>query len=313
MISASHGAGFRLVFVALLALVCSCSPDLGEEFSLHDASRDRAIQYHVFLPGGEGKRPLVLFSHGSGGDFRNYGWLLRALTDGGYAVATLNHPGNSAGDNSGEGLVRVWDRPQDLSRVLDDILSQPSLSATIDAGRIGAVGHSSGGYTALALAGAVFNPENMRAYCEGSDRGPDCDLAVDAVQVDYTGATGSYRDDRVRAVVALAPAVGPAIEVDSLASVAIPVLVVAAVDDEILPHASHATYYATQVPGAELWELPAGGHFLFMECNPITYVVDWFIEEFALCAEPEGGSRAQLQAELAPGVVAFFDNKLGAR
>lgn len=313
MNSTSPVTSRRLAIAFLLALACSCSSELGEEFSLQDETRDRAIKYHVFLPGKTGKSPLVLFSHGSGGDFRSYGWLFRALIDGGYAVAALNHPGNSAGDNSDEGVVRVWDRPQDLSRILDDIQSQPALAASIDVGQTGAVGHSSGGYTALALAGGVFIPENMQTYCEGSDRGPDCDMAVDAVNVDYTGATESYRDDRVRAVVALAPAVGPAIESNSLASIDIPVLVVAAVDDEILPHARHAEYYAAHIPDAELWELPVGGHFLFMECNPITYVVDWFIEEFALCAEPEGSSRAQLQGELAPGVVAFLDNELGTQ
>ena len=197
----------------------------------------------------------------------------------------LNHPGNSAGDNNNEGLVRVWERPQDLSRILDDMQTRPALNAAIDFRRVAAVGHSSGGYTALALAGGVYQQENMRQYCEGPDRGPDCDLAVDVLDVDFSDAALSYRDDRVHSVVALAPAVGPAIERGSLEAVSIPVLIVAARDDGVLPYAMHARYYADQIPRAELWELPVGGHFLFMQCNPVTYIVDWFVEDFALCAE----------------------------
>ena len=70
------------------------------------------------------------------------------------------------------------ERPQQLTRVLDALLASPEWGARIPAGRIGAVGHSAGGYSVLALAGAQADPQRSAQHCRGVQDDPGyCSLA----------------------------------------------------------------------------------------------------------------------------------------
>ena len=104
----------------------------------------------------------------------------------------------------------------------------------------------------------------MGEYCASERRGPDCDLVPDMkdMKIDFSEAGKSYRDERVKAVFAMAPAVGPGFEPSALASVNIPIYIIASRDDEILNPDHHASHYAEHIPNAELNLLPVGGHFL---------------------------------------------------
>ena len=95
--------------------------------------------------------PLILLSHGSGGDYKNHQWLINTLVSNDYIVAAISHPFNSTQDNTDKGIISVWDRPVDISLLLDHLLDDHDLSVLIDKNRIGAAGFSSGGYTVLAL------------------------------------------------------------------------------------------------------------------------------------------------------------------
>lgn len=303
----------RIGLLIFSLLIASCSSKEQEVYEITDPSRDRSFEYEVFLPANDVKNPLLVFSHGSGGDYRNYKWLIKYLVDNGYVVATLNHPHNNARDNTNEGVVRVWDRPRDLSLLIDAVLASPKWSVHVDPNRIGAVGHSSGGYAVLALAGAIYNPDQMKAYCDSSDHGPDCDLVDRKARVDYTGASQPYMDNRVRSVVALAPAVGPAIEKNSLESISIPVLILATEDDEVLEFDKHARYYAESIPGAGMTLLEGGGHFIYMECNIITKVANWFIENLDLCGRQFHVDRVEARTKIGSIVNSYLDENLNTK
>jgi predicted dienelactone hydrolase len=106
----------------------------------------------------------------------------------------------------------------------------------------------------------------MQRYCAGPERGPDCER-VAGIRPDPAEAPlarRSYRDPRVRAVVAMAPAVGPGVVPESLRDVRVPVLLVATADDPILLPDQHVRRYAGALPDAGLLLLPRGGHFAFM-------------------------------------------------
>lgn len=257
-------------------------------------------------------RPLVLLSHGTGGSPGNHAWLAERLARRGYLVAAVAHHQDHYGDAEPEGALRVWERPQDLSAVLTLLQRDPHWGARLDTRRIGAAGFSSGGYTVLALAGARYRPRQMQRYCGGPEAGADCGL-VDRErhdQTDYAGAAQSYRDARVRAVLALAPALGPGMDLESLRAIQTPVQIIATRDDEILPFAQHALHYAETIPQAELLALPAGGHFLFMaECNRIGVLVTWF-HRFDLCGRRAGVERARVHAQIAETALAFFEAAL---
>jgi predicted dienelactone hydrolase len=101
--------------------------------------------------------PLVVFSHGFGGERRQSTFFTTHLASHGYVVASMDHVGNTTVDMlSGEGAVGdsemigrfIQSRPLDASFVIDAMLGGQS-GLDIDSERIGMTGHSFGGWTTL--------------------------------------------------------------------------------------------------------------------------------------------------------------------
>lgn len=112
-----------------------------------------------------GKHPLVVLSHGMYGNAMNQTWLADALVDEGFIVAAINHPGTSTWMRDPDHARQMWDRPGDVSRVIDHALSDPVMSTLVDPDRIYMGGHSLGGFTAVALAGGRYDATKMDAFC----------------------------------------------------------------------------------------------------------------------------------------------------
>src|SRR5437764_8133728 len=116
---------------------------------------------------------LIVLSHGTGGSELNHSSLAEALARSGYVVAALRHPGDNWQDRSlrekPPGAYFV-ERPRQVSRVIDALLSDTDWKdriATDGQGpRIGAVGHSAGGYTVIALAGGQPDLFRIVSHCE---------------------------------------------------------------------------------------------------------------------------------------------------
>ena len=98
----------------------------------------------------EGEHPLVLLSHGSGGNADSLGWLTSGLVANGAIVLAVNHPGSTSGDSSPRRSVDLEARANDLTAALDMILADPAFAPYIDADRIGVVGFSWAGQRRLA-------------------------------------------------------------------------------------------------------------------------------------------------------------------
>jgi predicted dienelactone hydrolase len=300
-----------LIIIIFLLMGYSYTSYAGEQV-FQDKERDRNIRYKLWMPKSRSPVPLVVVSHGSEGEYPNHKWLISSLVENQYAVLALNHPKNTSRNRTKEGVIRVWDRPMDISRLLDYVLIQPETKARINADRIVAAGFSSGGYTVLALAGAIYNPEQMKAYCAGQSRGNDCDLAEEKLpdKIDYSAASNNYRDPRIKAVFAMAPAVGPAITQQSLEAINVPVYIMAAQNDEILEPTLHAQYYARHTPNAKLELLSDGGHFLFLQCSLTTRIADWFIKDFELCKEKGSQPRKTVWPSISSTAYDFFSASL---
>jgi predicted dienelactone hydrolase len=106
-------------------------------------------------------RPLIIFSHGSGGFAIQSIVLMETLASHGFFVAAPNHVGNTQFDEmngtSDPFDVIARNRPQDASVVIDALLERSftpgdSFFTKIRPFWIGAAGHSFGGFTVLALA-----------------------------------------------------------------------------------------------------------------------------------------------------------------
>src|SRR5262245_48638026 len=176
--------------------------------------------------------PLIVLSHGASGSASNYGWLAEYLCRSGIAVLGVSHYGESwvygAATIDPAAVTRLWLRPADCSFALDALLGS-DVAASVDRARIGALGHSSGGATAVSLGGAIFDPAALRAYCASAaaalDLGCRYGREGDAPSLPDR-ATRSHRDARVGALVLVDPAAGPAFSASTLRRVTTPVLVI---------------------------------------------------------------------------------------
>jgi dienelactone hydrolase len=103
----------------------------------------------------EGEFPLLVFSHGNSGLRRQSTFLTTWLASHGHVIAAPDHVGNTffemldLDDERRKAVhldLREW-RPRDLCASIDAALKLPG----VDAARVGAIGHSFGGWTALKM------------------------------------------------------------------------------------------------------------------------------------------------------------------
>ncbi|OCC02574.1 hypothetical protein BA190_23025 [Labrys sp. WJW] len=272
-------------------------------------------------PPAAGSHPLVLLSHGFGGSWRNLNWLAAELAGRGYIVAAPDHPGTTTADKRPEQAVRLWERPHDLSRVLDAVSTDPGLAGPIEAGRIAAIGHSLGGWTVMALAGGRYDASRLPAACSPA---PLCEaLAALGLRDGGTNPAklgADLRDSRIGAVVSLD--LGPALGFtpQSLAAVRIPVLVLAAGTPVpgIAALQQDSDYLAKALPPASTRYLPIpdATHFSFMQlCLPEAPAA---IEKIApgesfVCRDGGTRDRATLHRQIADEILAFLARVQPAR
>lgn len=260
---------------------------------------------------------LVLISHGTGGTELNHHNLGTRLARDGYLVAAVRHPGDNWQDRSLVGSGRYFsERPRQLSRVLDALLASPEWASRIPADRIGAVGHSAGGYSVLALAGGQAEPGRAARHCLAVQDDPGfCALAKGAAGSPATASqpasaasapvpsTGlvSVADRRIRAVVALAP-MAVVFTPESLAAITVPVRVLVAEKDAVLNGAYHGGRVAANLRGALASTVAGAGHFAFMAQSTVP------LPSAAgdAAANPEGFDRAIFLADLENQVAGFF-------
>lgn len=108
-----------------------------------------------------GLHPLIIYSHGAGGDPKYDTYLPTRLASQGFVVAAPLHrdcetqPGcTPSGDATTVFGLLQFSRPADVKAVIDDVLQKssagdPILAHTVDPQRIGMLGHSLGGWTAI--------------------------------------------------------------------------------------------------------------------------------------------------------------------
>lgn len=122
-----------------------------DSFEARDEARGRLFPCDVWRPDQAGNWPLIVFSHQSGGSRRAATFLTTHLASHGYVVGALDHSEVVAPEVPGKVDEMISSRVPDVQFLIDRLLEAgPDDSAAADAKRIGIVGHSAGGWTALA-------------------------------------------------------------------------------------------------------------------------------------------------------------------
>ena len=269
------------------------------------------------------KLPLILLSHGTGASSLMMAWLGTALASHGFIAAAVNHPGNnSLEDYTVQGFSLWWERATDLSTLTDQMLADSSFGAHIDPQRLGAAGFSLGGFTVIEAAGGIGIPSLYQQFCKSPRADGMCvppvefpnlsakieDLAKSDAEFQSAlrDSATSHRDPRIRAVFAIAPALGPAFEPDSLEKITIPVEIVAGAADTTVPVNTSAKFFATHIHGSKLTLFPGVGHFTFLAtCASLGKRV-----RADICTDAAGIDRDAIHAQTEALASRFFSDHL---
>ncbi|WP_428244036.1 alpha/beta hydrolase family protein [Gynuella sp.] len=222
----------------------------------------------------KGRFGIVLLSHGYRGNWRNLNWLAANLVQDGFIVAAVDHPGTTSRDHNPLQASQWWQRPKDLSRVLDWLVTESQWQPFLDSRRVAAIGHSMGGWTVMNLIGARFDRELFNRDCQKLPNPRTCGLAGEfGLDVPQPGEPDTLlKDDRIKAVVSLDLGMARGFSPSSLAAIEVPSLILAAgVDIGDLPQQMESGYLADHIPENKrqyrVYEDAA--HFSFMQlCKP---------------------------------------------
>jgi predicted dienelactone hydrolase len=266
-----------------------------------------------------GSFSLILLSHGTGGASLQLGWLATHLAAEGCIAAAVNHHGNNGLEPYvAKGFLHYWERAKDLKVILDQLLVDPTFGKLIDQERIGAAGFSLGGYTVIAVAGGTTTVQPMiTAFTEG---GQDLSKVIppefkdtDAFMQEFKSlrqhipvADASHRDERIKAVFAIAPVLGEIFSEAGLSSIHIPVKIVVGEADQLAPPNVNAAHYAMHIKDAELTVLGSVGHYTFLAEG--TEVGKQAAPMF--CVDENGVDRAIVHEKVSRWAGEFFEKHL---
>lgn len=148
--------------------------------ALQDDHRDRAVPADLFIPQipnvEANSIPVIVFSHGLGHSRVYFRDVANHLASYGFAVAMPEHVGSNETQLQ---AMQTWladeffqqrefiNRPLDISFLLDELtrLNASQFGNQLDPNRVGAIGHSFGGYTILATAGATVDFDRLQQQC----------------------------------------------------------------------------------------------------------------------------------------------------
>jgi predicted dienelactone hydrolase len=251
-----------------------------QTISLNDVDRkstpDRTFLTDIYLPAVQPAvaPPLIVISHGLGSDRSSYAYLAEQLASYGFAVAVPEHPGSSSRQIealiSGESSEVIEpsefiNRPLDIRYLLDQLEARsqtdPPYIGKLDVQRVGVIGQSLGGYTALALAGGEFNLEQLTQDCQNNGTF-NLSLLLQCRALRLPAAQ-SFRDDRVKAAIAINPIGSSLFGKTDLNKIKIPVMLISSTADTVSPALPEQILPFTwlQTPHKYLTLLEGGTHF----------------------------------------------------
>ncbi|MEM6252649.1 MAG: alpha/beta fold hydrolase [Cyanobacteria bacterium P01_D01_bin.156] len=225
-------------------------------FKFVDRERDRTIPLDLYVPNETFSQdaPLIALSHGFAADRRFLTYVGEHLASHGFTVVAVEHVGSNVEALNKTPLdpaaveepsrilpaSEFLDRPRDISYVLDRLAwmeqVSPMLRDKFDPDRVVLVGHSLGGYTGFALAGAQLDLSAMPPFCASlSPVGLSPADWLQCAAVDLPVVTTDLSDARIVQVIAMNPLIGRLFGRKGLGDVAVPSIVLTGTKDGVTP------------------------------------------------------------------------------
>lgn len=249
-----------------------------QTIKLRDRKRNRTIPVDIYTSRVEqSQQPLVVISHGFGANRKYLAYLARHLASYGISVAAIEHPGsNMTAINQATNTANLQqllnpsefiNRPKDISFALDELAKlniQPGkLQGKLNSQKVSVIGHSLGGYTALAIVGGEVNIQQLRRFCNNSlniASAPGDWLKCAAASLSETKL--QLQDKRVKSAIALNPMSGKLFGDQGLNKINKPVLILTGTEDALTPALTHQIQPFNQLGGQKYLLTAIGGTHL---------------------------------------------------
>ncbi len=322
-----------ILFLACIFYALNTMAHIGlETKEIIDKSRKRALPIYIFYPTdskpaaqyaenpvfkgfsatkdakiSKTNLPLYVLAHGTSGNWRNLSWLAARLAENAIVV-TANYPDYTTGQATPIKLLKPWNQPKDISFIIDHMLDS-EYGESINSQNIAVIGHSLGGYSAMALAGARLNLEQYIDFCKHHD-----DIACQYFRAslkkltpaEINTAKQNLFDHRVKASIALAPGYVESMTHASLENLPTSVLIISAENDFNVPSATHLAKVPKTV---NRFEVAKSSHFSFLQlCKPDASII--LAEEGAefVCEDSDNRDRTGIHNEIFEVISEFLNN-----
>ena len=252
--------------------------------TLTSPNRDRTFNMDIYLPQRSPQpAPVVVISHGLGSDRISFQYLAKHLASYGFAVAVPEHPGSNAQQiqnlvtgrtNEIVEPAEFINRPLDIKDLLDYLTklstTDPAYQGQLDLQRVGVIGQSFGGYTALALAGAGINFAELENDCELENETWNLSLLLQCRARGLERNQYNFSDPRIKAAIAINPIVSSILGDTNLSQIKIPVMLIAGSADTVAPALLEQIQPFTWLtsPNKYLVVMNNGTHFSTIEESP---------------------------------------------
>ncbi|MCC5602446.1 alpha/beta hydrolase [Nostoc sp. CHAB 5714] len=219
-----------------------------------DSTRNRLLLTDIYIPNVQNTAPVIVISHGLGLDSSNFQYLATHLASYGFAVVVPNHPGSDAKQlrsllkghaNEIAEPGEFQDRPMDITYILNQLekgnQSDSRFKGRLNLQQVGVFGQSLGGYTALALAGAKINFEQLKLDCQPAALQNTWNMSLMLqcraleLSISKSGKDYNLRDERVKAAIAVNPITSSIFGKAGLSQIKTPVMIVGSSDDTVAP------------------------------------------------------------------------------
>lgn len=255
----------------------------------------------------KGRHPLIIVSHGNQGHRFNQCYLAQYLSERGFIVAAIEHQGNNYQDTGTPWTsTNLINRPKDVSFAINKILDMEIFSGIIIAELIGIIGHSFGGYTALASSGAEPDMGLLQEYFGQHITWIDNSNDGNHIAGKQSRPLKGLADDRIKATIALAPGLIQGFSPHTLRNIKTPVCILFAEHDEVLPNEDNAIFCYRYLGGKKsIHKIKGAGHYSFLPA--CTEMQQKYLPD--ICFDPDI-EREKLHPEINRLVFDFFSQHL---